>query len=120
MGRKQQPHCQIKGDGNGNVIYDCVWFGRYPQSDATGVKKEAIKWRVLSVYGNDAFLIADCNLDCQPYNTTRTDVTWETSTIRSWLNGYNAGYIMQTELITVPITLSTKPLQAQSRMQSIR
>jgi len=47
---------------------------------------------VLSVNGNDAFLIADCNLDSQPYNTTKTDVTWETSTIRSWLNGYKASY----------------------------
>ena len=79
-------------DSNGNVTYDCVWFGRYSQSDATGKKKEAIKWRVLSVNGNDAFLIADCNLDSQPYNTTKTDVTWETSTIRSWLNGYKASY----------------------------
>lgn len=47
---------------------------------------------MLSVNGNDAFLIADCNLDSQPYNTTKTDVTWETSTIRSWLNGYKASY----------------------------
>ena len=79
-------------DSNGNVTYDCVWFGRYPQSDATGKKKEAIKWRVLSVDGNDAFLIADCNLDYQQYNTTYESVTWEMSTIRSWLNGYNASY----------------------------
>ena len=79
-------------DEAGNVTYDCVWFGSYPQSDATGEKKDAIKWRVLSVDGNDAFLIADCNLDCQTYNTTYERVTWETSTIRSWLNGYNAGY----------------------------
>ncbi len=55
-------------------------------------KKDAIKWRVLSVDGNDAFLIADCNLDSWLYNTTETDVTWETSTIRSWLNGYDASY----------------------------
>ena len=26
-------------DSNGNVTYDCVWFGRYSQSDATGKKK---------------------------------------------------------------------------------
>ncbi len=77
-------------DSNGNVTYDCVWFGNYLQSDATGEKKDAIKWRVLSVNGNDAFLIADCNLDCQQYNTTHESTTWETSTIRSWLNGYDA------------------------------
>ena len=47
---------------------------------------------MLSVDGNDAFLIADCNLDSWLYNTTETDVTWETSTIRSWLNGYDASY----------------------------
>ena len=55
-------------------------------------KKDPIKWRVLSVDGNDAFLIADCNLDCQQYNTTDRSVTWENSTIRSWLNGYNKDY----------------------------
>lgn len=81
-----------KRDSNGNVTYDCVWFGRYPQSDATGKKKDPIKWRVLSVNGNDAFLIADCNLDYRPYNTKFDKVTWETSDIRSWLNGYNASY----------------------------
>lgn len=81
-----------KRDSNGNVTYDCVWFGRYPQSDATGKKKDAIKWRVLSVNGNDAFLMADRNLDCKPYNTTWAGVTWETCTLRSWLNGYNASY----------------------------
>lgn len=73
-------------DSNGNVTYDCVWFGSYPQSDATGVKKDPIKWRVLEVNGDDAFLVADYNLDVQKYNDTRTDVTWETCTMRKWLN----------------------------------
>ncbi len=79
-----------KWDSSGNVTYDCVWFGSYPQSDATGEKKDPIKWRVLSVDGNDAFLIADCNLDCESYNNLSEDITWKMSTIRSWLNGYNA------------------------------
>ena len=70
------------------VTWDCVWFGRYPQSDAKGQKKDPVKWRVLFVEGNDAFLIADQNLDVQNYNETKVSVTWEKSTIRSWLNGY--------------------------------
>lgn len=73
-------------DSNGNVTYDCVWFGSYPQSDATGVKKDPIKWRVLEVNGNDAFLVADCNLDVRRYNDTDTYMTWETCTMRKWLN----------------------------------
>lgn len=51
-------------------------------------KYEPIKWRVLSVDGNDAFLLADVALDDQRYNLNRKSVTWATSSIRSWLNGY--------------------------------
>ena len=39
---------------NGVVTWDLVYFGRYPQSDASGKKSDPIKWRVLSVNGNDA------------------------------------------------------------------
>lgn len=73
-------------DSKGVTTWDCVWFGNYPQSDTTGETKEQIKWRVLSVNGDDVFLLADQNLDCQKYNDTYTDVTWETCTMRSWLN----------------------------------
>lgn len=76
-------------DSHGVVTWDCVYFGNYPQSDATGRKKEPIKWRVLSVKGNDAFLVADRNLDAQKYHDQDVDdITWETCTMRSWLNGY--------------------------------
>lgn len=51
-------------------------------------KYEPIKWRVLKINGNQAFLLSDVALDDQKYHTEREDVTWETSTIRSWLNGY--------------------------------
>lgn len=75
---------------DGTVTWDCVWFGRYPQSSngKGGFKNEPIKWRVLSVNGNDAFLLADKNLDVQPYNKVLKTVTWSKSTIRKWLNGY--------------------------------
>lgn len=77
-------------DSNGVVTWDCVYFGNYPQSDATGQMKEPIKWRVLSVDGNDAFLVADQNLDVESYNASYESATWETCTMRSWLNGYGS------------------------------
>ena len=49
---------------------------------------EPIKWRVLSTTGDQAFLQADLALDDQMYNNNFTSVTWETSSMRSWLNGY--------------------------------
>lgn len=75
-------------DSKDMMTWDCVYFGNYPQSDATGQKKEPIKWRVLSVEGDDAFLVADQCLDVQRYNNKEVPVTWETCTVRSWLNGY--------------------------------
>lgn len=60
-------------DSEGVTTWDCIWFGNYWQNNET--TKEPIKWRVLSVDGNDAFLLADQNLDCQPYNTEYTSVT---------------------------------------------
>ena len=49
---------------------------------------EPIKWRVLSTAGGQAFLQADLALDDQRYNNNDTNVTWETGSMRSWLNGY--------------------------------
>ena len=81
-------------DGNGVTTWDCIYFGNYWQNDTNGDgkanqndKKEPIKWRVLSVNGNDAFLLADQSLDAKPYNEKYTDVTWATCTLRTWLNG---------------------------------
>ena len=72
-------------NGNGVTTWDCIYFGNYYQSNSS--TKEPIKWRVLSVNGNDAFLLADQNLDAKPYNEEDTDVTWATCTLRTWLNG---------------------------------
>ena len=78
---------------NGVTTWDCIYFGNYWQNDTNGDgkanqndEKEPIKWRVLSVDGDDAFLLADQNLDYQPYNKVIDDVTWETCTLRTFLN----------------------------------
>ena len=69
---------QVQYDWNGN--YKIYHYFKY----------EPIKWRVLNRNGNDAFLLADVALDDQEYNTNYEDVTWESSSMRSWLNGYGA------------------------------
>ncbi len=65
--------------------------GGYRWKDSTSwhyFRYEPIKWRVLSTAGNRAFLHADLALDDQKYNNNDTSVTWESSSMRSWLNGY--------------------------------
>lgn len=67
--------------------------GCYDWSDSTTYhyfKYEPIKWRVLNVSGKQAILLADIALDNQKYNLNHTKLSWETSSIRSWLNGYGA------------------------------
>lgn len=53
-------------------------------------KYQPIKWRVLSTDGSKTLLLADKVLDSRQYDSRGGDVTWEISTIRSWLNGYNS------------------------------
>ncbi len=78
---------------NGVTTWDCVYFGSYWQNDTNrdgaadkNDEKQPIKWRVLSVDGDDAFLLSDKNLDAQYYNKTHKSVTWETCTLRGWMN----------------------------------
>lgn len=71
-----------------NSQWDCVYFGNYYQNDAK--KKQPIKWRVLSVNGDDVFMIASRCLDFQSYSENAAPntsiVAWEKSLLRSWLN----------------------------------
>jgi hypothetical protein len=67
-----------------------ITFGSYPQETDT---PEPIEWRVLDINDEGQILILSKKvLDVKPYNTTYIDITWEKSTIRSWLNGYEASY----------------------------
>ena len=78
------------GEQDLRTIWDCIYFGSYYQNSAT--EKEPIKWRVLSVNRNDAFLLADEVLDCKAYHDNPPLYNmiyysnWEISSLRAWLN----------------------------------
>ena len=63
-----------------------VIFGRYEQDNNPNNGPEAIEWIVLDATPEKALLLSRYGLDCKPYHTKNEDVTWEDSTIRSWLN----------------------------------
>ena len=65
-------------------VGDHFTFGNYPQG-ANG-EEQPIEWRVLAVENGRALVISEKLLDCVPYNETYTDVTWETCTLREWMN----------------------------------
>ena len=51
---------------------------------------DPIRWRVIGLENGSACLMADKLLDCQPYHINDGPVSWEGSTVRSWLNSYPA------------------------------
>ncbi len=65
---------------------DYITFGKYEQDGDTSNGKEDIEWLVLDVQDGKALVTSKYALDAQPYNIDRVDVTWETCTLRSWLN----------------------------------
>ena len=73
---------------------DNIYFGTYQQSSdgSGGYNTDPIKWRVLENADGQLFLLSDQNLDVFQYHTDRESVTWEKSTMRSWLNGYSASH----------------------------
>jgi hypothetical protein len=94
---------------------DTVYFGNYPQGKSAAQSpgegrvyvdsdngdgteydgwydSEPIEWRVLENANGKLFLLSEKNLDAKPYHLGYEAVTWERSTIRSWLNGYGAGF----------------------------
>ena len=84
----------------GNIIQ----LGTYPQTKA-GNDKTPIEWQVLEVRDGKALLISRYALDCQQYNTSDTNVTWETCSLRTWLNGtFKNKAFTSSELATIVTT----------------
>ena len=48
--------------------------------------RKPIEWIVLDIQDERALLLSKNILDTQQYNTEQVPTTWETSSIRSWLN----------------------------------
>ena len=59
-------------------------FGQYPQG-ANG-EMAPLEWRVLDVRGSKALLITEKLIDYVPYNKEYTGVTWESCSLRKWMN----------------------------------
>ena len=73
---------------NNTVIYDCIYFGEYPQFINSGKTRDPIRWRVLDIKGNKAFVIADICIDSRPFDIGYSENRWKYSSLRAWLNSF--------------------------------
>ena len=65
---------------------DYITFGSYEQDNNTANGKENIEWLVLAKEDNKLLVISRYALDCKQYNLEAEKVTWETCTLRTWLD----------------------------------
>lgn len=103
---KKQPRLASSYQG-----FVTIAFGRYPQASKN--ENALIEWLVLKNDGSKALLISKYALDCQRYNTSGTDVTWETCTLRRWLNGsfINSAFSAeeQKQILHTTVTVDRSP-----------
>ena len=94
--RNAQPSCLVPlgavpasaGSAAASVIPtgDFAVFGHYEQNGDES-SPEPIEWIILDSRDGKLLLLSSCSLDFRPYNDSFGDVTWETCSLRAWLNG---------------------------------
>ena len=85
-----------------------VTFGRYEQDGNEDNGPEPIKWKILAEEDGKMLLISKYSLSYQPYNEVWTEVTWETCTLRQWLNDdfYNDAFNAAEQELILTTTVS--------------
>ena len=68
------------------VVGTYVFFGTYEQDGNLSNGKEAIEWLVIANQNNRLLLISRYALERKLYYEERANKTWETCTLRKWLN----------------------------------
>lgn len=67
-------------------VGDCVFFGTYEQDNIILNGQEAIEWKVLAKNGTRILVISKYILEQQQYHMEYDAVTWETCSLRNWIN----------------------------------
>lgn len=87
-------------------VGDTITFGSYEQDNNIHNGPEAIQWKVLEKENGKLMLISCYALDCRQYNDTLTAATWETCSLRAWLNStFYDGAFTDTEKQMIPTVL---------------
>lgn len=75
-------------------VGDVVLFGKFEQDGNLSNGAEDIEWEILSVENGRILVISKYGLINKRYNEEQMDVTWETCTLRNWLNNdfYNTSF----------------------------
>lgn len=67
-------------------VGEYITFGKYEQDNDTSNGAEDIEWLVLEIKNDKALVVSRYGLDSKSYHDAWVNVTWETSSLRKWLN----------------------------------
>ena len=94
-------------------VGDNMFFGSYEQDGDTSNGKEDIEWLVLAKENGKLLVISKYALDCQPYNSSYTDTTWEKCSLRAWMNDdfLNNAFSVeeQSKIVTTNVSADKNP-----------
>ena len=79
------------------AVGDIVIFGNYAQDNDGNNGKEPIEWIVLDIQDGKALLLSRYGLYAAGYHDTWDERTWETCSLRAWLNDRFMNYAFSTE-----------------------
>ena len=89
-------------DPNEPKIGDFIKFGKYRQSDKTDSAR-VIDWQILDKKDGKALVISKFALDGKKFHEVLEAATWETCTLRRWLNGeFISSAFSEAELAAIP------------------
>jgi hypothetical protein len=91
-------------------VGDYVTFGSYEQDGNYLDGSEDIEWLVVDIQDGKALLLSRYALEVMAYNEEDGDTTWETSSIRAWLNDtfYNEAFTSD-EQAAIALTANENP-----------
>ncbi len=83
-----------KPDDDSLEIGDIVVLGKYEQDNDLSNGPEPIEWQYIGDRDGHKYLLSKYVLDHKYYNDEKAEVTWETCTLREWLNNefYNTAF----------------------------
>lgn len=103
-----EPNSDIESQNTPFRDGDYIVFGHYEQDGDLSNGPEPIEWEVVKEKDGRMLLVSRYILDCQPYNMEFSDITWETCSLRSWLNNefINSAFTMSEQVKILTVTNS--------------
>lgn len=95
-------------DINNIEVGSYIKFGSYEQDNNYSNGKEEIEWLVLAKEDNRILVVSRYALDSRVYHTKEENVSWETCSVRQWLNGefINNAFSSQEQAMIPTVTVS--------------